>query len=410
MKVDWKEYEGQVVREKFLLHQLLGSTEHSAVFLTQSGPQSKNGAIKFLSAGTGADSQSALWRRASQLSHPHLLRLLGGGRCLLGEMDLLYLTMEYAEEDLGQILPHRPLTTQETHDLLVPLLGALAYLHSKGFAHGHLKPSNILAIGDRLKLASDTVIPLGESCTPHRPADAYDSPEAATALPATSADVWSLGMTLVETLTQHVPVLPADGQADPVIPPDLPEPFLEIARQSLRRDPRLRWTVAQIANCLSPASVLVAVPEAAADAAKSVPALVATPEATGDSGKTALAPVATSGVGADAGKAPAASIVTAATAATSGKPAEPQKDLWVDSNYCWVVVCKNHWFHKRPNIFNVHRIPLGETDAVLPRPEIGGLITVRCDECGRQYVYKPSDVLRYEMEAPPSFVPHPLFH
>ena len=393
MKVDWKKYEGQVVHEKFLLHRLLGSTSHSAVFLTQSGPQSRNVAIKFLSAGTRADSQTALWRRASHLSHPHLLRLLGGGRCLLEEMDLLYLTMEYAEEDLGQVLPDRPLTAKETHDLLVPLLGALAYLHSKGFALGHLKPSNILAIGDRLKLTCDTVIPLGESFTLHRPADAYDPPEAATALPAASLDVWSLGMTLVEALTQHVPALPADSQADPIVPPDLPEPFLEMARQSLRRDPRLRWTVAQIANCISPGSVPIAAPEAAADAAKAA----------------APAPVATSGASADAGKVPAAPTAATATAAASGKPAEPQREVWVDGNYCWVVVCKNHWFHKRPNIFNVHRIPLGATDSSLPLPELAGLISVRCDECGREYIYKPSDILRYEMKAPPFFAPHPLF-
>jgi hypothetical protein len=85
------------------------------------------------------------------------------------------------------------------------------------------------------------------------------------------------------------------------------------------------------------------------------------------------------------------------------------KELWVDSNYCWVVVCKNHWFHRHPNIFNVHRIPLGQTDAVLTRPPIDALFSVRCDECGKEYIYKPSEVLRYEMEVPLSFVPHPLF-
>lgn len=43
--------------------------------------------------------------------------------------------------------------------------------------------------------------------------------------------------------------------------------------------------------------------------------------------------------------------------------------MWVGSKYCWVVVCKNHWFHRRRNFSNVHRIPLGVTDAVLPRPQ-----------------------------------------
>jgi hypothetical protein len=83
--------------------------------------------------------------------------------------------------------------------------------------------------------------------------------------------------------------------------------------------------------------------------------------------------------------------------------------MWEDSNYCWVVLCKNHWFHFRQTLFNSHRIPLGETDAVMPVPVLGGRFPVRCDECGKEYLYEPSDVRRYEQELPESFSPHPLF-
>jgi hypothetical protein len=89
--------------------------------------------------------------------------------------------------------------------------------------------------------------------------------------------------------------------------------------------------------------------------------------------------------------------------------AKAAKDLWVDCNYCWVVVCKNHRFHHCPNAFNVHRIPLGETDAFASRPPIEKPFSAPCDECGKEYSYKPSEVLRYEMEVAPSFLPHPLF-
>jgi hypothetical protein len=86
-----------------------------------------------------------------------------------------------------------------------------------------------------------------------------------------------------------------------------------------------------------------------------------------------------------------------------------RKEMWVDSQYCWVVVCKNHWFHRRPNLFHTHRIALGETDAVTPRPKIDRAFFVRCDDCGKEYSYKPSEVLRYEQDLPESFTPHPLF-
>jgi hypothetical protein len=88
---------------------------------------------------------------------------------------------------------------------------------------------------------------------------------------------------------------------------------------------------------------------------------------------------------------------------------EPEKGLWVDCSYCWVVVCKNHWFHRRGNPYNVHRIPLGQTDGVSSRPSISRPFRARCDECCKEYLFKPSEVLRWEMEPPRSFVPHPLF-
>jgi hypothetical protein len=83
--------------------------------------------------------------------------------------------------------------------------------------------------------------------------------------------------------------------------------------------------------------------------------------------------------------------------------------MWEDANYCWVVLCKNHWFHIRQNLFFRHKIPLAETDAVAPLPFIGKPFAVRCDECGKTYTYKPKDVLRFELEVTGSFKPHPLF-
>ena len=83
--------------------------------------------------------------------------------------------------------------------------------------------------------------------------------------------------------------------------------------------------------------------------------------------------------------------------------------MWENSRYCWVVLCKNHWFHVRRNILFRHRIALGETDAVTPRPAIDAHFRVRCDECGKEYFYKPSEVLRFEQEPPEPFTPHPLF-
>jgi hypothetical protein len=392
MRNDWKKLEGQVVNKMFPLRRFLGSTSHSAVFLTQSGhAQPKNLAIKFISAGAKADSQISLLQSASKLNHPNLLSLLPGGRCQLAGMDLVFVVMEYAEADVGRVLRERALTTNETRELLGPLLDALNFIHSKGLVHAHIKPSNIMALGNQVKLSSDTVLPLGEPRPASRPVDTYDAPESRTALIAGSSDVWSLGVTLVEMLTQRTPASP-QGQADPLVPPTLPQPFLDIARQCLRRDPLLRWTTAQIADCLGPVPVTTAAQEVTVGAEKRASAPVASSEATSSAKKPAPA-------------------LVAAPLATGGaaKEVESTTGAWQDIHYYWVVLCKNYFFHMRQNLFFRHRIPLAATDPFSPVPSLDGPFKVRCDDCGKTYTYKRSDVRRYEQEITKAFTPHPLF-
>jgi serine/threonine protein kinase len=253
MRNDWKKLEGRVVNNVLPLRRLLGSTSHSAVFLTQSGHEPpKDLAVKFISAGTKTDSLTSLLHRASKLTHTNLLRLLPGGPCQLGDMNLVFVVMEYAAEDLGRVLRNRPLAASETREMLGPLLGALSYLHGQGLAHSHIKPSNIMAIGKQLKLSSDTVLPFSNPRPAYRAADAYDAPEAGTALVGGSSDVWSLGVTLVEIFTRQAPVSSPGSQAEPRVPSAVPQPFFDIARQCLVRDPVLRPTTAQIADCLRP--------------------------------------------------------------------------------------------------------------------------------------------------------------
>jgi hypothetical protein len=83
--------------------------------------------------------------------------------------------------------------------------------------------------------------------------------------------------------------------------------------------------------------------------------------------------------------------------------------MWEDNHYCWVVLCKNHWFHVRQNLLFRHRIPLAETDPHVPLPVLPDRFAVRCDGCGKEYSYKRSQVLKSELEVPESFRPHPLF-
>lgn len=202
-----------------------------------------------------ANTRLAKWEFAAQLSHPNLLKLFSGGRCKVDGNYLIYLVMEYAEEDLSQILPQRPLTPEETRDMLGPVLDALEYLHCKGLVHGGLKPANILATGDRLKLSSDAISRVGEAHVAPKRAGAYEAPEAISGMLTPAADIWSLGTTLVEVLTQHLPEWRPGPNLEPLVPANLPAPFLEIARRCLRLDPQQRISAADIGARLNPRAV-----------------------------------------------------------------------------------------------------------------------------------------------------------
>jgi TonB family protein len=55
-----------------------------------------------------------------------------------------------------------------------------------------------------------------------------------------------------------LPVLPADAQSDPVAPDTIPQPFLDITRHALVREPKRRWTIAEIAARMNPTAVAAA--------------------------------------------------------------------------------------------------------------------------------------------------------
>ena len=80
-------------------------------------------------------------------------------------------------------------------------------------------------------------------------------------------------------------------------------------------------------------------------------------------------------------------------------------------DYFWVVVCKNHRFHRaKSTLYRYgHRIQLGETDSYSSPPTLPDRIKVRCDSCGKEYWYARNEVLRAEFQVTESFRPHPLF-
>src|SRR5579864_7000275 len=252
MTQPWRNLEGRVVGGKFRLTRYVGGSEHSAVFLTERQGEPRKAAIKLIRANPDKTArQLDRWAKAEKMTHPHLLRMFEMGRSLLGDEELLYLLMEQAEEDLSQVVAARPLTPQECQEMLPPVLEALTYVHRQGFAHGRLRPANIMAAQERVKLSCDGLTVPGEGSNDLGTPSVYDPPEAGTEGLSPAGDVWSLGMTLMEVLTQKVPVLTA-GRTEPSLPRSVPAVLADVVRHCLCLDPKQRWTVEQIALRLSP--------------------------------------------------------------------------------------------------------------------------------------------------------------
>ena len=257
----WKAWEGRLVDGKFPLHQWLGGSDHSAVFLTEAVPRGSDKAAIKLIAVEPADAERRLaqLRETTRLSHPHLIRTVEAGRGQIDGVSFVYVVMEHADEDLAEILPQRALEPAEVSDLLPPLLDALAYIHGRGMVHGRIMPSNILAVGDQLKLSSDEVI-AAETIIPRKTRDAYDAPETESGPVSSASDVWSIGVLLVEALTQSPALAGRIAFGESGVSDRMPEPFRGIARECLQSDPKRRCSLAQIHARLQPAARSVPAP------------------------------------------------------------------------------------------------------------------------------------------------------
>jgi TonB family protein len=280
----WPRWQDEVINGAYSLRRLLHASEHSAVFLAECKAQDPSvAAIKIIPAERVTLAQLSHWRAAVGLSHPHLIRLLDAGLCQLGGRQFLYVVMEHAEQTLSDVLLRRALTPEEVQEMLPPVAGALAFLHGKQLVQGQLKPANVLVVNDQLKLASDTIRPAGEPrASIDTESSPYDPPEATGGRFSAAGDIWALGVTMVEALTQHVPS--SSDERSFALPPSAHLPALaDIVRRCLSHDPASRPTASDLeaqfgrtpaaVDIASPANVVHEAPARAADISSPVDVL-----------------------------------------------------------------------------------------------------------------------------------------
>lgn len=152
-------------------------------------------------------------RLLARLEHPHIARLLDGGRT---EHGAPYLVMEYVDGlPIDDWCASERLSLEQRLRLFVQVCSAVHHAHKNLIVHRDLKPNNVLVDRDgfprlldfgiaRLMEEGEEGLPthtMGRALTPE-----YASPEQLQGLPLTTAtDVYSLGVVLYQLLTGRRP-------------------------------------------------------------------------------------------------------------------------------------------------------------------------------------------------------------
>lgn len=188
-----------------------------------------------------AEQQVGLWSLTRQLRHPNVSAPLGAGRIVLDGVVTVYVVVRRADESLDDVLRERALTADEAGDALSSVARALEVLHLNDLVYGCLAPSRVLAVGESIQLPAECV--RGVKVTPavHVFSSAYLAPESEGENITPATDLWCLGATLFESLTQKAWTEASRDEAGA-----LPEPFASIVLRCLHSDPEGRAGLGEV--------------------------------------------------------------------------------------------------------------------------------------------------------------------
>jgi serine/threonine protein kinase len=201
-------------------------------------------------------------RALGRFEHPGLVRLLESGVTA----DMAYLVMEYVDgESLAETLRRGPLGAAATAKLGAALAGGLAYVHEQGVVHRDVKPANILIdSAGHARLADFGIARLVDTTTmtvvgTTLGTASYMAPEQLEDHQVgPGADVWSLGIVLLECLTGERVYTGTPSEviarrlAGPVpLPATLPVPWKTLLGGMLDHRPDQRLHAAEVSALLA---------------------------------------------------------------------------------------------------------------------------------------------------------------
>jgi serine/threonine protein kinase len=190
---------------------------------------------------------------SAELRHPHIVKVRD-----LGDVDgSLYIASELLNGvDLRWHIDRRILSMADKIELMVQVCGALAFAHSKGVAHGNIKPGNIFVTGTDATILDfgigkclASIVEAGGR--PGALLPNYLAPEQILGKPFKArSDVFSVAVVLYELLVKYP--FPADANlitreivhTNPELlrklDPEIPEELEQLMVRALEKDPEKR--------------------------------------------------------------------------------------------------------------------------------------------------------------------------
>src|SRR4051812_9785910 len=246
---------------RYRRERLIGRGGSAEVWCVTDEALDRQVALKLVTSSGGEDAGRVgdEARLLARLSNPGLVPVYDAGTDETGRP---WVVMELVDgETLSDAIRRGPMSSEAVADIGARLADALAYVHGEGLIHRDVKPANVLLGTDgRVRLTDFGIARLVDAAKVTATGltvgtASYLSPEQVTAEPVgTAADVYSLGLVLLECLTGEreypgsaVEVALARLSRPPRVPSTLPDGWPGLLTAMTDRDPARRPMASQVA-------------------------------------------------------------------------------------------------------------------------------------------------------------------
>lgn len=151
----------------------------------------------------------------TRLKHPNLTQVYDFGE----DHDNYYIVMEYLKGTLlSDYIKNETLNVEKGIDIIIQILRALEYIHSRNIVYRDLKPKNIMLVNGNLKMLDFGLSSLsGKTENLVKGTLLYMPPEMLSGKSGQYSDIFSLGIIFCEILTGQHPLDPMPLRLDSII-------------------------------------------------------------------------------------------------------------------------------------------------------------------------------------------------